>query len=47
MSVNALQYIGRHHSLQQFEKEIERFHSHLIEEGYSINSARNMTLGHP
>jgi site-specific recombinase XerD len=29
----------------RFEKEIERFHSHLIEKGYSINSARNMTLG--
>jgi site-specific recombinase XerD len=29
----------------KFEKEIERFHSYLIEEGYSINSARNMTLG--
>ena len=29
----------------RFEKEIEKFHSHLIEEGYSINSARNMTLG--
>lgn len=29
----------------RFEKEIERFHSYLIEKGYSINSARNMTLG--
>jgi site-specific recombinase XerD len=29
----------------RFEKEIEKFHSHLIDEGYSINSARNMTLG--
>ena len=29
----------------RFEKEIEKFHSHLIEKGYSINSARNMTLG--
>jgi integrase len=29
----------------RFEKEIERFHSRLIEDGYSINSARNMTLG--
>ncbi|MCW4053630.1 MAG: site-specific integrase, partial [Candidatus Bathyarchaeota archaeon] len=28
-----------------FEKEIEKFHSYLIEKGYSINSARNMTLG--
>jgi integrase len=29
----------------RFEKEIERFHSSLIDQGYSINSARNMTLG--
>jgi integrase len=29
----------------RFEKEIEKFHSYLIEEGYKINSARNMTLG--
>src|SRR4030066_1006099 len=29
----------------RFEKEIEKFHSNLIEKGYSINSARNMTLG--
>jgi integrase len=29
----------------RFEKEIEKFHSYLIENGYSINSARNMTLG--
>jgi hypothetical protein len=29
----------------RFEKEVEKFHSYLIEEGYSINSARNMTLG--
>ena len=29
----------------RFEKEIEKFHSYLIEKGYSINSARNMTLG--
>jgi hypothetical protein len=29
----------------RFEKEIEKFHSHLIENGYSINSTRNMTLG--
>jgi site-specific recombinase XerD len=33
------------HRAARFEKEIERFHSYLIEEGYSINSARNMTLG--
>jgi site-specific recombinase XerD len=29
----------------RFEKVIEKFHSHLLEKGYSINSARNMTLG--
>jgi site-specific recombinase XerD len=29
----------------RFEKEIEKFHSYLLENGYSINSARNMTLG--
>ncbi len=29
----------------RFQKEIEKFHSHLLEKGYSINSARNMTLG--
>lgn len=29
----------------RFEKEIEKFHGYLIDQGYSINSARNMTLG--
>ena len=29
----------------RFQKEIEKFHSQLLEKGYSINSARNMTLG--
>jgi integrase len=29
----------------RFQKEIEKFHSYLIEKGYSINSARNMTIG--
>lgn len=29
----------------RFQKEIEKFHSHMLEKGYSINSARNMTLG--
>lgn len=29
----------------RFQKEIEKFHSHLLEQGYSINSARNLTLG--
>jgi hypothetical protein len=39
---NLVEYRNR---AARFEKEIEKFHSHLIEEGYSINSARNMTLG--
>jgi integrase len=39
---NLVEYRNRE---ARFEKEIERFHSHLIEKGYSINSARNMTLG--
>ena len=39
---NLVEYRNR---AARFEKEIERFHSHLIENGYSINSARNMTLG--
>jgi site-specific recombinase XerD len=39
---NLVEYKNR---AARFEKEIERFHSYLIEEGYSINSARNMTLG--
>jgi integrase len=39
---NLIEYKNR---AARFEKEIEKFHSHLIEEGYSINSARNMTLG--
>jgi integrase len=29
----------------RFEKEIEKFHSYLINQKYSINTARNMTLG--
>jgi len=39
---NLVEYRNR---AARFEKEIERFHSYLIENGYSINSARNMTLG--
>jgi integrase len=39
---NLVEYRNR---AARFEKEIEKFHSHLIENGYSINSARNMTLG--
>lgn len=29
----------------RFQKEIEKFHAQLLEKGYAINSARNMTLG--
>ena len=39
---NLVEYRNR---ASRFEKEIEKFHSNLIETGYSINSARNMTLG--
>jgi integrase len=39
---NLVEYRNR---AARFEKEIERFHSYLIEKGYSVNSARNMTLG--
>jgi len=39
---NLVEYRNR---AARFEKEIEKFHSFLIEKGYSINSARNMTLG--
>lgn len=39
---NLIEYKNR---AARFEKEIEKFHSHLIEKEYSINSARNMTLG--
>ena len=39
---NLVEYRNR---AARFEKEIEKFHSYLIKKGYSINSARNMTLG--
>jgi integrase len=39
---NLVEYRNR---AARFEKEIEKFHSYLIETGYSINSSRNMTLG--
>jgi integrase len=29
----------------RFEKEIEKFHSHLLKQGYKTNTARNLTLG--
>jgi site-specific recombinase XerD len=39
---NIIEYRNR---AARFEKEIEKFHSELIVQGYSINSARNMTNG--
>jgi site-specific recombinase XerD len=39
---NLVEYKNR---AARFEREIEKFHSYLIESGYSINSARNLTLG--
>ena len=33
------------HRAKRFEKEIEKFHTHLIEQKYSINTARTSTLG--
>jgi integrase len=39
---NLVEYRNR---AARFEKEIEKFHRHLLENGYSINSARNMNLG--
>jgi integrase len=39
---NLVEYRNR---AARFEKEIEKFHSHLLENGYSINSSRNITLG--
>jgi integrase len=39
---NLIEYKNR---AVRFQKEIEKFHSYLIERGYSINSARNMTIG--
>jgi len=29
----------------RFAKEIEKFHSHLLSQGYSTNSSRNLTIG--
>ena len=39
---NLIEYKNR---AARFEKIIEKFHSSLIENDYSVNSARNMTLG--
>jgi integrase len=32
-------------TVKRFDREIEKFHSWLIEKGYSINTARNLTVG--
>jgi len=37
--------IERKHRAKRFVKEIERFHTYLLEKGYAINSARTATLG--
>lgn len=39
---NLIEYRNR---AARFQKEIEKFHSYLLEQGYAINTARNMTLG--
>jgi integrase len=39
---NLIEYRNR---AARFEKEIEKFHSYLIEQGLAINSARGMTIG--
>jgi integrase len=33
------------HRAKRFEREIEQFHAHLVEQGYAINTARTSTLG--
>lgn len=33
------------HQKRKFEKELERFHQSLLDTGYSVNTARTMTLG--
>ena len=39
---NLVEYRNR---AARFEKEIEKFHSHMLDEGHSINSSRNYTIG--
>jgi len=39
---NLIEYRNR---AARFEKEIEKFHSYLLEQGYKTNTARNLTLG--
>lgn len=39
---NLIEYRNR---ASRFEKEIEKFHSYLLEQGYKTNSARTLTIG--
>lgn len=39
---NLIEYKNR---ASRFAKEIEKFHSYLLSEGYSTNTARNLTVG--
>jgi integrase len=39
---NLIEYRNR---AARFEKEIEKFHSYLLDQGFTINTARNLTLG--
>ena len=39
---NLIEYKNR---ASRFTKEIENFHSHLLSQGYSTNSSRNLTIG--
>jgi site-specific recombinase XerD len=39
---NLVEYRNR---AARFEKEIERFHSYLLDQGFTINTSRNLTLG--
>jgi len=39
---NLVEYRNR---AARFEKEIEKFHSHMLDKGHSINSSRNYTIG--
>jgi len=39
---NLIEYRNR---AARFEKEIEKFHAHLLAKGFTINTSRNLTLG--
>lgn len=41
-SENLIEYKNR---ASRFAKEIEKFHSYLLDQGYATNSARNLTIG--